>query len=226
MVHVSHGIAETSTPRLRVEGLSVRHRRRSVLCDLTWEHRPGRVAWVVGENGTGKSSLLRTLAGRARPAAGSVWIDGPTGTRPTRPLYYHPGMRLPPHVRVRDWCRLTGSLTNAANSHFLEAPLEPTLPPDRPLGRLSTGEAKRLLLGALLRRDRPVLILDEPYEHLSPDARDALTAALVARAWSAVVVVATNQPVPEDAHGPILRLNGDRPVVERSAGETTRAARN
>lgn len=226
MVHVSDGVAAVPTWRLGVEGLGIRHKRRWVLRDLTWEHRPGRIAWVVGENGAGKSSLLRVLAGRARPDAGSARTDGPTGTRPAPILYYHPGMRLPPHLRVRDWRRLTATLSDGAAPPFTKATLEPDVPPDRRLDRLSTGEAKRLLLSVLLECHRPFLILDEPYEHLSPEARDVLTAALIDRAWSAVVVVATNQPVPDEARGPVLRLDGGRPVLERSAGDTARAARS
>jgi ABC-type transport system involved in cytochrome bd biosynthesis fused ATPase/permease subunit len=62
----------------------------------------------------------------------------------------------------------------------------------RPARRLSTGERKRLLLDVLLMESGP-LLLDEPFEHLSPDAKETLSNGLRNRARGHVVVVATNQ---------------------------------
>lgn len=93
------------------------------------------------------------------------------------------------------------------------AVLRPSVPENRLLGRVSTGEAKRTLLEALLRKPAPFVFLDEPYEHLSARARDALTEVLVARAKTAVVVVATNQPIPDAAAGPVVQVDGERAVV-------------
>ncbi|HEX7119539.1 MAG TPA: ATP-binding cassette domain-containing protein [Longimicrobiales bacterium] len=239
------GGVTAAVPELRLEGVAIRHRRRRVVRDLTWRHGAGRVAWLIGENGAGKSSLLRALAGRARPAAGVVTLVDPSGATGAR-LYYRPAMRLPGGITVAEWRRLIERLGGGVDrgvgvpgasgvsgvSGVSAAPegrgagehpvapedamalLRPDVPPDRRLDRLSTGEAKRLMLEALLGRPASFLFLDEPYEHLSSSARDGLTAILVARARRSVVVVATNQPVPVDAGGPIVRLDGERAVID------------
>lgn len=212
MVHLSDGVSAVAPWKLRTEELGVRYRRHWLIHGLTWGHRPGRIAWVVGSNGAGKSSLLRVLAGRERPAAGRVERSGPPGADTDRVLFYHPDMRLPTGATVGDWHRMRAALEEHDDLRPLDVRLDPDLPPARPLERLSTGEAKRLLLDALLRRDRPFIFLDEPYEHLSSDAREDLTAALVLRARRAVVVVATNQPVPDGAEGPVLHLGPGRSV--------------
>ncbi|MFS8636918.1 MAG: ATP-binding cassette domain-containing protein [Gemmatimonadota bacterium] len=213
MVHVSGGLSG-AVPELRLDGVSVRQGRRLVVEDLTWAHAAGRIAWLVGENGTGKSSLLRVMAGRARPSAGTVTLRDPAGRTRER-IYYKPAMRLPGGVRAQEWSRLMDRLAGLGAAEVEEplAALRPDVPADRLLGRVSTGEAKRMLLEALLRKPVPFVFLDEPYEHLSGRARGALTEALVARARTAVVVVATNQPIPAHAAGPVVQLDGERPVV-------------
>jgi len=177
---------------------------------------------VVGENGSGKSSLLRVLAGLARPAAGRVLRTGGRGDANDR-LYYAPEMRLPGRATVADWARLSDALLCATGGAVYEGRLGAGhAKPEHPLGRLSTGEAKRLLLDTLLRRPASFIFLDEPYEHLSPEAKSDLTAILLDRAEQSVIVVATNQGVPrEAADGPVLRLDGARPTAA-SAVEVAR----
>lgn len=225
---------------LSVEGLALRHRRRIVLEELDWRISPGKINWVLGENGAGKSTLLRVLAGRARPWRGVVrhHLAG-TEQRPAV-LYLHPSMRPPTHARVSDWNRLVERLLDGPSGadvpdradgpvgsngpggsgapggrdgprQFVR-PLAPELGAERRLDRLSTGEAKRVLLDALLRRPARFVILDEPYSHLSASARDRLTDLLVERARRGIVIVATNQPYPARASGPVLRLDGARAV--------------
>lgn len=195
---------------LQIQGLEIRKGRAIILSDFTWEHHPGEVAWVVGENGAGKSSLLRTLAGRDHAAAGSVTRLTPPGTRPTV-LYYHPNMGLPDSLTVGAWQDFVERITPAASRYPLIPDLLPASAlPHKRVERLSTGEAKRLALHALLRRAAPFLILDEPFEHLSPSAKDILAEHLCARARDTVIVVATNQEIPPDTNGPILSYNGNR----------------
>lgn len=172
---------------LRLNELTVRRGAAVVVERLDWQVGPGRPAWIVGPNGAGKSSLLRVIAGLLAPAAGSVSL--PAGV--SRPLYFHAETGLPPDATVGGWKRLMDALLS------VDAPsrtaLWPPVPDRRRAGDLSTGERKRLLLDTLLRQPGGALLLDEPYEHLSPDAKATLSALIEARSRDAVVIVATNQ---------------------------------
>lgn len=202
-------------PALATNSLEVRRGTTVIVSSFTWTHEAGRVAWLIGPNGAGKSSLMRVLAGLDRPAAGSVLrrsgeaigagrrSRGPLAPDTGRVVYYHPAMSLPPEAVASSFAKLADRL----------APHPRRLVPDRALGRkrcgaLSTGEERRLLLGPLLARPCDFLFLDEPYEHLSREARVELTDALDRIARRAVVVVATNQELPGDVDDPVHHLSG------------------
>ncbi|HEY0672269.1 MAG TPA: ATP-binding cassette domain-containing protein [Longimicrobiales bacterium] len=186
--------------------LTIRSGKRVVVDSFTWACAPPGVVWVTGSNGSGKSSLLQVIAGWRKAAAGSIcWMDGAVAQ-----LRYHaPALTAPPALQV-------GQFTGFATRHAPvdHAAIDALYPPgvgNRALfGRLSTGEAKRLLLWALLRNGDGALVLDEPYEHLARDAKAALTAILRDRAARRLVIVATNQDVSAGEHDTTLHVDDAR----------------
>jgi ABC-type Mn2+/Zn2+ transport system ATPase subunit len=157
-------------PVLEVHHLSVRFEGagRPAVEDVSFALEAGQIAMVIGPNGSGKTSLLRAILGLI-PSTGVVRICA----RPVREAYALLGY-VPQHLRFDTTLPLTGremllmplramsqkvptaSLTWAMHT-FQLAPFL-----DQPLGTLSGGQLKRLLLArAMLRRPR-VLLLDEP----------------------------------------------------------------
>lgn len=173
-------------PRLTASDLTVRRGPNQVVDGLSLSVGAGSIFWIVGPNGAGKTSLLRVLAGLDRPRSGTVTREPRTGA-PF--LYFHPEMALPAWSTVGAWDRLVDGLAPGAEP---PTELRPDIRPGRWIRRLSTGERKRLLLDALLRLPGS-LLLDEPYEHLSPEAKGALSRLIRRRARTDVVVVVTNQ---------------------------------
>lgn len=176
--------------------------RRPVAGPLSLLHGNGRILWLVGENGAGKSSLLRALAGRARFRGKMLPNPVPLHLRDV--AYYAPVMTFPPGVRVRDWLLLHEQQPSSAE--FSADQLLPKLKPSAALSRLSSGEGKRCQLWALLRLDRHFYFLDEPYEHLSPSAKATLTNLLLRIADKNVVVVATNQDIPPNSNAQVVEV--------------------
>lgn len=187
----------------------MRRGRRVIVEGLDLDHRPGTVAWLVGENGGGKSTLLRALAGLDAPAAGTV-RHGEEGGAPPGRSYYHPEMRLPPGTRVADWQAMVARLGLPER----ETPglVPPFARPGVRAEDLSTGEEKRLILDAVLSNGRDHVFLDEPFEHLSPEGKELLAERLGRLALTRVVVVATNQAIPPAIEGgPVVRLEPGEP---------------
>jgi ABC-type transport system involved in cytochrome c biogenesis ATPase subunit len=189
---------------LELRDVTVRRGPTFVVEGLDLGLEAGAVFWVTGPNGAGKTSLLRVMAGLDRPWRGRVrrW-EAPGECF----LYLAPETTLPAAATVQDWEMLVTRLLPRPSAG--RTPLWPAVRGGRWVGRLSTGERKRLLLDALFRRPGP-LLLDEPFEHLAPDAKAALLRLLEARARSRVVVVATNQATGLAGRDGGLRLEGGR----------------
>lgn len=201
--------------RLRVARLRARRGRRIVVDGLDWCFERGRVRWVVGDNGDGKSTLLRVLAGRGRPAGGEVVAEAADGRVRSRPsvVHYRPEMRLPPDVRLGAWRRLCRALTPAGGE--AGPGIAPAVEDARRAGRLSTGQAKRLLLDALLALPSELTVLDEPYDHLAAGSRRRLTRHLRCRAEHSVVIVATNHRIPVPTRGGDVLVLADGAAAPR-----------
>ena len=151
---------------------------RSFDVDLTLEVA-GTLA-LVGPSGAGKSSILRAIAGLARPAEGrialgdEVWFDAATGVF-RRPEERRVGLlfqeyALFPHLTVRQNIAYGG---RARVDELLErldiGALEHARPDD-----LSGGERQRVALARALAREPDVLLLDEPLAALDPHTRDTV----------------------------------------------------
>lgn len=169
----------------------------------------GEICAVLGPSGAGKSTLLDLAAGFLRPSAGRIWADGRdvTALAPSlRPmislfqqdnLFAHldvadnvglgidPGLRLRPSDRER---------VAQALARLGLAGLERRLPE-----ALSGGERQRAALARCLVRDRPILLLDEPFAALGPAMRrDLLDLVRALRDERGLTVVMVSHQ-PEDA---------------------------
>ncbi|MCK9875142.1 ATP-binding cassette domain-containing protein [Frankia sp. AgPm24] len=209
------GLANPATTGgLRLVGLTIgyRHgrRRTAVLTGLTALARRGELTVLLGPNGTGKSTLLRTLAGLQPPLAGRITLDRADLTALTpRERARRIGVVLTdrvdiPLARGRDLVALgrhphtdlTGRLTDHDRETIDWAITAVGARPlaDRLLDELSDGERQRLFVARALAQQPSVILLDEPSAFLDAPSRVALTALLrrLARDRDLAVVVSTH----------------------------------
>jgi len=155
-------------PLMQISQLSLQRGSKQILNDVSLAISPGEITVVLGTNGAGKSSLLLALAGLI-PAGGTLLLhDRPVNSFSRVELASQIAWQgeLPPTefgLTVHQRLHLAdqhGDIESAAGRMDI-APLL-----NRVLGELSSGERQRVELAALILRDAPVWLLDEPTAHL------------------------------------------------------------
>ncbi|MGX0893308.1 ABC-type Mn2+/Zn2+ transport system ATPase subunit [Pseudomonas sp. ADAK2 TE3594] len=131
----------------------------------------GSLTAVIGANGSGKSSLLKVIAGLQKPLAGKVIIDVPRkGGLSFLPQQQHLDRQFPISLQELVAAGFWGSKqTPEIRSQRLKSALEDwclTGLEHRPLMALSGGELQRALLARLSLAEAPLLLLDEPHAAL------------------------------------------------------------
>jgi ATP-binding cassette subfamily F protein 3 len=140
-----------------------------------WLERGEHVS-LVGANGTGKTTLIETLAGRTEPAAGKISRGHNVKLGY---LSQHADELSAGGARtVLEACVKRTGLTPGRARALLGRFLFSGEEVDKPLDGISGGERQRLTLAILVSSGANVLILDEPTNHLDLDAREALEDAL------------------------------------------------
>ena len=149
----------------------------------------GDALHVTGANGTGKSSLLRILAGLLRPVAGKVVASGSMGLVDERLAL---DANQPLGTALAFWARLD----DARDVGETAAMLGLTDLLDVPVRYLSTGQKKRAALARLMASNCPIWLLDEPLNGLDTDAQARVEQAIADhRQGGGIAVLASHQPV-------------------------------
>ena len=182
----SEPIARIRPPRVeprkgyavRCKDLSIGYPEREICSDVQVEIEHGSRAAIVGDNGQGKTTFLRTLVGSLEALKGDVrWGFGCKVGVYAQHVY----TTLPPTQTVIDYLRRNSAfgkkeqeiLEVAGSMLFRKAAI------DKPISVLSGGERARLCMASLLLSDYNILVLDEPGNHLDVDTVDSLVDALV-----------------------------------------------
>jgi branched-chain amino acid transport system ATP-binding protein len=163
---------------LTVDGLTTDYGPVRAVDDVSFDVKPGTVTSVLGANGAGKTSLLRTICGLVRPTAGRVELEGRDITRAPVEEIVRRGLAHVPEGRgviteltVEENLRL-GGLWRRSNAAPLSEIYElfPRLEErsSQPASRLSGGERQMLSIGRALAARPTVLLLDEPSLGLAP----------------------------------------------------------
>lgn len=172
--------------RIAANRIACRRGDRVLFKGLSLDLGAGQALQVVGANGTGKSSLLRILAGLLTPFSGSVERVGEAGLIDERPA-------LDPHLPLGRALGFWQRLDRAADGVAAQLGLDGLM--DVPVRYLSTGQKKRAAMARLIGQGAPIWLLDEPLNGLDVHAV-GLVEGLAARhcAQGGICLVASHQP--------------------------------
>ena len=188
---------------LDVKDLSFGYSSEKILFkDISFTLEKGECLAIIGKNGTGKSTLLNTIAGELKQLSGTVES--------------HPGVsfghfgqtniaRLNPENSIMDEIYAANPKLSAANVRSIcGAMMFSGERADRKVSLLSGGEKSRVMLGQILARPANLLFLDEPTHHLDMDSIEALTAAIKNFKGSVIIVSHSEE---------LLRRVADRLII-------------
>ncbi len=162
--------------RLSGNGLVCVRGGREVFAGLDFGAAAGEALAVMGRNGSGKTSLLRLVAGLLIPAGGIITLDGGNAelTLPEQCHYLGHRDALKPALSVAEnlafWADFLGGERFDATESLAAVGLDHAT--DLPAAFLSAGQRRRLSLARLIAIRRPVWLLDEPTTALDVAGQD------------------------------------------------------
>jgi heme exporter protein A len=187
--------------RLEASDLGHRYGRRVGLEALNFELTAPGVVAVTGPNGTGKSTLLKIVAGLLRPTRGgtTLTLDGrvvPPARRAGWVGYAGPELAFYSELGVAENLSFVAEARGlpAAAARVAEV-LDGVRLGSRaadPVAALSSGMVQRLRLAFALLHQPALLLLDEPGSHLDDEGRAVLRSIVVEQGLAALVLIATN----------------------------------
>ena len=168
-------VERTGNNVLTLEELKIGYEQKVLADKLNLSLHRGEALGIIGANGTGKTTLLKTILGELSPLGGELrW-----GTKTNIGYYAQNLEELEPRNEVVQELRRVAPLAdNGELRSFLARFLFFGEDVFKLVGDLSGGEKGRLALAKLIYSRKNVLILDEPTNHLDIPAREALEAAL------------------------------------------------
>lgn len=158
---------------IEIQNVSKHFGEEHVLKEVSHTFEKGKIHGIVGNNGSGKTVLMKCICGFLKPDTGAIFVNHKqVGVETDFPedigiIIETPGFL--PHLSGTQNLRILASLQRKANDHTIWSVLELVgLDPDmkKPVGKYSLGMRQRLGFAQALMEDPGLLILDEPFNGL------------------------------------------------------------
>jgi branched-chain amino acid transport system ATP-binding protein len=207
---------------LDVQGVESYYGTSQALFGMTFDVREREVVTLIGRNGMGKSTIVKTIMGMLRPRSGSIALRGadiasqaPHCVASAGIGLVPEGRRIFPQLTVREnlvaTARLRGPHSEAWTLERVYALFPRLKERENKLGaNLSGGEQQMLAIGRALMTNPRLLILDEATEGLAPLVRVEIWACLARLKAAGMSMIVIDKNI-----GPLLRIADRHNIVEK-----------
>ena len=214
---------------IKINNIDFAYKSTRVFKNISLEFEKGNIYGLLGENGVGKTTLLKLICGLQKPQAGTVTVDDLTPSL-RQPEFLQRVYFLPEEVITEDstpekFIRKIGDLYPRYEFElFKKFMIELDVDPKKKFHELSHGQKKKALLACALSLQTDYLFLDEPTNGLDIPSK-ALFRQVIAKYCSdeTTIIISTHQVKDvENLIDPIVILDHDDVLINASFAEITK----
>ncbi len=190
---------DTNNPVVKIDHLKFNYKKHIVFEDLSLEMEPGRIYGLLGENGVGKTTLLRTICGLLRAESGECTVMGMRSASRNpemlKDIYFVPELFVAPPISVKRFIQSNSLLYPRWDAaQFYKLCLTFDVDPSYRFDKLSHGQQKKALIAFALALNTRVLLMDEPSNGLDIPSKTTLRRVISECATEdRVIAISTHQ---------------------------------
>ncbi len=208
---------------IELTNINFSYGKHKVLNNVTMTLLPGRIYGLLGQNGVGKSTLLKILAGLLKIKSGECSVNGfsPYKREPSflASVFYLPEDFAGPDVAVEEYVMQTGQFyPNFSQERFFKIIAEFDVNPKAKFTKLSFGQQKKAVIALALSLGTEILLMDEPSNGLDIPSKVILRRMIAENSLeNQMVIISTHQVKDlENLIDPIIILDNEGILLNES----------
>lgn len=215
---------------IHIENLSFSYKKTPVFGHIDLDFAPGNIYGLLGENGVGKSTLLKLICGLLSPREGSCLVDG-VRSFDRLPSMLQDMVLIPDEVMVPDDVtpdqyvkRLGRFYPRYAYASFLHLMQELETDPMRKFKEMSCGQQKKAILATMLSLGTRYVLMDEPTNGLDIPSKAQFRSLLSKRLDEETTIIVSTHQVKdvENLIDPIMILSKEELLLNATTDEITK----
>ncbi|MBQ3709521.1 MAG: ATP-binding cassette domain-containing protein [Bacteroidales bacterium] len=211
---------------IEIKNLDFGYKKQPVFNNISLNFEQGNIYGLLGENGVGKTTLLKLISGLQKPTAGECLVDevAPFNRWPEtlQKIYFiSEDFAIPEGTPINNIKGLAPFYPNCNIAQFKELCEEMEVNPERKFGEMSFGQQKKCLIATALALNTDYLLLDEPTNGLDIPSKTLFRQVIAKHAnENRTIIISTHQVKDvENLIDPIIILNHDEVLLKATFRE-------
>ena len=213
---------------IEIKNLDFGYKNQKVFSNISLNFEKGNIYGLLGENGVGKTSLLKLISGLQKPTSGTCSIDGEDSYRRKpetlqKVFFISEDFAIPEDTPINNVRSIGMFYPNYDEKLFLELCKEMEVDPNRKFGEMSFGQQKKCLIATALSLNTDYLLLDEPTNGLDIPSKSLFRQVIAKHSnENRTIIISTHQVKDvENLIDPIIILDHDEVLLKASFQEIT-----